>query len=39
MNRYTIALAQMNPTLGDLERNLVLHEKTADEAIGRAPVC
>lgn len=35
MNRYTIALAQMNPALGDLERNLALHEKTADEAIGR----
>ncbi len=35
MNRYTIALAQMNPVLGDLERNLALHEKTAEEAIGR----
>ncbi|MBI2884366.1 MAG: carbon-nitrogen hydrolase, partial [Candidatus Methylomirabilis oxyfera] len=35
MSRYTIALAQMNPALGDLERNLALHEKTAEEAIGR----
>jgi predicted amidohydrolase len=25
----------MNPALGDLERNLALHEKTAEEAIGR----
>jgi predicted amidohydrolase len=35
MSRYTIALAQINPTLGDLERNLALHEKTVEEAIGR----
>jgi predicted amidohydrolase len=35
MSRYTIALAQMNPALGDLERNLALHEKTAEEAISR----
>ena len=35
MNRHTIALAQINPSLGDLERNLALHEKTAEEAIGR----
>jgi len=35
MSRSTIALAQMNPALGDLERNLALHEKTAEEAIGR----
>lgn len=35
MSRYTIALAQMNPALGDLERNLALHEKMAEEAIGR----
>ncbi|HWQ70389.1 MAG TPA: nitrilase-related carbon-nitrogen hydrolase [Patescibacteria group bacterium] len=35
MSRYIIALAQMNPALGDLERNLALHEKTAEEAIGR----
>ena len=35
MSRHTIALAQINPTLGDLERNLALHEKTAEEAIGR----
>ncbi|MDE2485635.1 MAG: carbon-nitrogen hydrolase, partial [candidate division NC10 bacterium] len=35
MNRHMIALAQINPALGDLERNLALHEKTAEEAIGR----
>ena len=35
MSRHTIALAQINPALGDLERNLALHEKTAEEAIGR----
>lgn len=35
MSRSTIALAQMNPALGDLERNLALHEKTVEEAIGR----
>lgn len=35
MSRLTIALAQMNPALGDLERNLALHEKTVEEAIGR----
>lgn len=35
MNRHTIALAQINPALGDLERNLALHEKTAEEVIGR----
>ncbi len=35
MSRYTIALAQMNPALGDLERNLALHEKAAEEAIDR----
>ncbi len=35
MSRHTIALAQINPALGDLERNLTLHEKTAEEAIGR----
>jgi predicted amidohydrolase len=35
MNRHTIAIAQMNPALGDLERNLASHEKTAEEAIGR----
>src|SRR5574337_1280316 len=33
MSRYTIALAQINPALGDLERNLALHEKAAEEAI------
>lgn len=35
MSRHTIALAQINPALGDLERNLALHEKTAEEAIAR----
>jgi len=35
VNRHIIALAQINPALGDLERNLALHEKTAEEAIGR----
>lgn len=35
MNRHTIAIAQINPALGDLERNLAMHEKTAEEAIGR----
>src|SRR3970040_2714633 len=35
MNRHTIALAQITPARGDLERNLALHEKTAEEAIGR----
>jgi len=32
---HTIALAQINPALGDLERNLTLHEKTAGEAISQ----
>jgi NAD+ synthase (glutamine-hydrolysing) len=35
MSKHTIALAQISPALGDLERNLALHEKTAEEAIGR----
>jgi predicted amidohydrolase len=35
VSRHTIALAQINPTLGDLERNLALHEKTAEGAISR----
>src|SRR5574337_96435 len=35
MSRHTIALAQISPVLGDLERNLALHEKNAEEAIGR----
>jgi predicted amidohydrolase len=35
VSRHTIALAQINPALGDLERNLALHEKTAEEAIRR----
>jgi NAD+ synthase (glutamine-hydrolysing) len=35
VSKHTIALAQISPALGDLERNLALHEKTAEEAIGR----
>jgi predicted amidohydrolase len=35
MSRHTIAIAQINPALGDLERNLALHEKSAEEAIAR----
>jgi predicted amidohydrolase len=35
MKLHTIALAQISPVLGDLERNLALHEKTAEEAIAR----
>ncbi len=35
MSRQTIAIAQINPALGDLERNLALHEKTAEEALDR----
>lgn len=35
MSRHAIALAQINPTLGNLERNVALHEKSAEEAIGR----
>lgn len=34
MNHHTVALAQMNPALGDLERNLAFHEQAAEEAIG-----
>ncbi|PWB79073.1 MAG: carbon-nitrogen hydrolase [Candidatus Methylomirabilota bacterium] len=35
MSRHAIALAQINPTLGNLERNVALHQKSAEEAIGR----
>ena len=35
MSKHTIALAQINPALGDLDRNLALHEKMAEEAIER----
>ena len=32
LRRFKVALAQMSPALGDLERNLALHEKLAREA-------
>jgi predicted amidohydrolase len=35
MSRHTIAIAQISPALGDLDRNLALHEKWAEEAIAR----
>ncbi len=35
MRQFRVALAQIAPTLGDLEKNLALHEKTAREAISR----
>lgn len=35
MRRCRVALAQIAPTLGDLERNLALHEKVAREAMTR----
>ena len=36
MRRFRAAVAQMAPTLGDLERNLALHEKMAREAIAQS---
>lgn len=33
MKRFRVALAQIKPTLGDLPRNLALHEKVCKEAI------
>jgi len=36
MRRARLAVAQIAPTLGDLERNLALHEKVAREAISRS---
>lgn len=36
MRRIRIAIAQIGPTLGDVERNLALHEKLAREATSRA---
>jgi predicted amidohydrolase len=36
MRRFRAALAQIAPTLGDLEKNLGLHEKTAREAIAQS---
>lgn len=35
MHQFRVAVAQIAPTLGDLEKNLVLHEKMAREAIAR----
>jgi len=35
MEQYTIAVAQLSPALGDLERNLDLHEKIVKEARGQ----
>jgi predicted amidohydrolase len=36
MRPFRVAVAQIAPTLGDLEKNLALHEKTAKEAIARS---
>ena len=36
MRRFRAAVAQIAPTLGDLEKNLPLHEKTAREAIAQS---
>jgi predicted amidohydrolase len=36
MHRFRVALAQIAPTLGDLEKNLALHEKMAREAIAQS---
>ncbi len=36
MRRFRIAVAQIAPALGDLEKNLVLHEKMAREAISQS---
>ena len=36
MRRFRVAVAQIAPTLGDLEKNLALHEKTAREAIAQS---
>lgn len=33
MKRFRVALAQIKPALGDLSRNLALHEKVCEEAI------
>ncbi len=35
VKRVTVAVAQIAPALGDLERNLALHEKMAREALSR----
>jgi predicted amidohydrolase len=36
MRRFRVAVAQIAPALGDLEKNLALHEKLAREAISRS---
>ena len=36
MRQFRVAVAQIAPTLGDLEKNLALHEKMAREAIARS---
>ena len=36
MRRFRVAVAQIAPTLGDLEKNLALHEKMAREAIAQS---
>ena len=36
MRRFRVAVAQIAPALGDVERNLALHEKMAREAIARS---
>ncbi len=36
MRRFRIAVAQIAPALGDLEKNLALHEKMAREAISQS---
>ena len=33
MRHFRLAVAQIAPTLGDLEKNLALHEKMARQAI------
>src|SRR5512137_3095353 len=36
MRRFRVAVAQIAPTLGDVEKNLALHEKMAREAIAQS---
>ncbi len=36
MRRFRLAVAQVAPALGDVDRNLTLHEKVAGEAISRS---